>query len=59
MKILVFDESNLERVVEVSGPLKIVEGEYLNRLVDQDGVEHFFTKEGYYDGWGRPVTEGR
>lgn len=31
----------------------------LDRIVGSDGMEHFFTKNGYYDGWGRAVPSMR
>ena len=31
---------------------EVVEGKYLHRLRGSNGFEHFFTPDGYYDGWG-------
>ncbi len=37
-------------------PAKVTEGKVLNKIQCEGGTEYFFTKEGYYDGWGRPVS---
>jgi hypothetical protein len=36
-----------------------LEGVELDRIVGSDGMEHFFTKDGYYDGWGTGGTPVR
>lgn len=53
MKILVVHESGEQRLLELDGPrLSVHEGDYLNCVRDGGSVEHWFTKAGYYDGWG-------
>jgi hypothetical protein len=37
-------------------PVKVTEGLTLDKIKCEGGTEYFFTKEGYYDGWGRPVS---
>lgn len=37
--------------------VSIVEGAELDRMVGSDGTQHFFTKDGYYDGWGQGAVE--
>jgi hypothetical protein len=55
MRFMVLNEQLEARVVELCDPLRIVEGRVLDRIVDSNGIEHFFTKQGYYDGWGAEV----
>lgn len=35
----------------LTGSLAVVHGQELDRIVDE-GIEYFFTKDGFYDGWG-------
>ena len=39
------------------GPCPVIQGVELDRPVNAEGTEHFFTKDGYYDGWGRSVPQ--
>ena len=39
------------------GDVRVEEGELLDCLVTEDR-EHFFTKAGFYDGWGMAVSSG-
>lgn len=57
MKIIVVHENQSQEIVTLTEPLKIVRGGSLNRLVTATGMEHFFTEAGYYDGFGRAVSE--
>ncbi len=41
-------------MLTVCGEARVVEGRQLDRLVTAD-MEHFFTKAGFYDGWGMPT----
>ncbi len=52
MKIRVKQEGGEIEVLELVGPLVVREGEYLNSIRSNDGLDHYFTHEGYYDGWG-------
>ena len=52
MRLLVTMETGEQRVVDLEPPLTVTEGTVLDRLIDGNGVEHFFTKQGAYDGWG-------
>lgn len=47
-----------EEEVEIVGPLHVVDGVELWRLIDEGtGYEYFFAKEdGCYDGFGRAIT---
>jgi hypothetical protein len=38
--------------LDIAKPVSMLEGAELDRIVCSDGTEHFFTKDGYYDGWG-------
>jgi hypothetical protein len=35
----------------LGGSLTVVHGQELDRIVGED-IEYFFTKDGFYDGWG-------
>ena len=54
MKLRVETSNGDTQTLEIHAPLSSREGPKLNRLVGADGMEYFFTKEGYYDGWGLP-----
>ena len=41
-------------VLEIQEPLLFRTGTYQNAIVGADRTEYFFTKDGYYDGLGRP-----
>jgi len=58
VKLRVQHKDGRIETLDIGEPASIVEGVELDRIVSSDGMEHFFTKEGYYDGWGtgvRPV----
>ena len=40
------------RLIELVGPIQVVAGTELNRLIDGSGAEWFFTSNGHYDGHG-------
>lgn len=55
MNIRVQHEDGRIETLELPGEvLRVVPGVRLDRLVADD-LEHFFTKDGFYDGWGRGV----
>jgi hypothetical protein len=45
-------------MLDIAPPISILQGVDLDRIVLADG-EHFFTKEGYYDGWGKSTSQTR
>ncbi len=49
------EDGRLETVELLGERLQIVRGHLLDRIVADD-LEHFFTKDGYYDGWGRALS---
>lgn len=53
MKIKVVTErtGKIEEI-EFSNVREVRTGKELDTLVCEDGKEYFFTKEGFYDGWG-------
>ena len=56
MKIRVHrGDGNIETIT-LKLPAMIAEGSMLDRITDSTGMEHFFTKDGIYDGWGRAVS---
>lgn len=54
--LVVVDESGETKKIHVPLPVEVTEGAVLNKMRCANGTEYFFTKEGYYDGWGRPVS---
>ena len=56
MKLIVLYESGETETLTLIEPCGYVEGPHLNRL-RSGRVEHFFTKEGHYDGWGQPLND--
>jgi hypothetical protein len=57
MKIRVQHENGEIETLTVKGPLRVSEGKHLDRVHTESGMEHFFTKDGHYDGWGGAVSE--
>jgi hypothetical protein len=55
MKLRVACRSGAVERLDLEGPLTIEEGPTLNVVRTESGIEHFFTKDGYYDGWGTMV----
>ena len=39
--------------ITVVGPAEIHHGEGLNHQHSAEGLDHYFTPDGHYDGWGR------
>jgi hypothetical protein len=52
---VIHQNGEIETLSLRDGAWTIVQGEFLDRLWD-GSVEHFFTKDGYYDGWGGAVN---
>ena len=42
-------------LLNLSGDWTVIEVTHLNRIRSSQGFEHFFTFEGYYDGWGGAI----
>ena len=55
MKLRVQHEDGSIETITLGGTLECREGCHLDRLQAPD-LEHFFTKDGYYDGWGRATN---
>ena len=55
MKIQVIRKDGSLETLTLTEPLTIVRGEGMNRLVTSTGMEHWFTEQGIYDGWGMRV----
>jgi len=55
MVIRVQHKDGTSELLNLSGDWTVIEGKYLNRIRSPQGFEHFFTFEGYYDGWGRAI----
>ena len=56
IKLIVEHANGRHEIITIRGDsdgmIKIVEGEFLNEIRDGAGMDHFFTKNGHYDGWG-------
>ena len=50
MTIWVLHEEGTRELLALVRPVQIIQGRHLDRLVSGDGMEHWFTKDGYYDG---------
>lgn len=59
MKLRVQHKDGHIETLDVRQPVAILEGIELDRIVGSDGMQHFFTKDGYYDGWGTGVPPVR
>jgi hypothetical protein len=55
MKIQVVRADGNKEVLTLTEPVTIIRGG-LNRLVCSTGMEHWFTADGVYDGWGMDVS---
>ena len=53
MKIRVQCKDGTTEVLTLSGPIEVAEGRFMNRLSDGSGVDHYFLRDGSYDGWGK------
>jgi hypothetical protein len=56
MKMRVQQRNGKIETLDIDPPISILEGVDLDRMVHPDG-EYFFTKEGYYDGWGKSTSQ--
>jgi hypothetical protein len=57
VRLRVQHESGRTEILTLDGNWIIVEGQRLDRIRSTTGFEHFFTKDGYYDGWGSGLNE--
>jgi hypothetical protein len=57
MKLRVQHEDGKTETLTLRGEWTVIEGRSLDRLQSASGFEHFFTKDGYYDGWGAGLGE--
>ena len=57
MLLYVLHETGRREILTLVAPVAVIDGKRLDRLVGADGIEHFFTKDGYYDGWGCGVAD--
>ncbi len=59
MKILVQSENGDKRVITLVPPItELHDGERLCSFHCGDGTDHYFTPDGFYDGWGRCLPAG-
>jgi hypothetical protein len=59
MKIRVQHEDGKIETLTIKGRLEVSEGRELDRIRTENGAEHFFTKDGYYDGWGGSSSDSQ
>jgi hypothetical protein len=52
MKLRVQTAKGETQTLEIATPITAQQGPHMDRIVGADGTEYFFTKDGYYDGWG-------
>ena len=57
MKIRVRHNDGTTEVLDLKGPITVTEGKFMNRLTDGSGVDHFFSHDGFYDGWVAAVRD--
>lgn len=55
MKLRVEHENGDIETLQLEGPLTIEVGPTMDVIQTKSGMEYFFTKDGYYDGWGAMV----
>ncbi len=53
--VVVYEDGKCKKI-RMELPVEVTEGKNLDKIKCANGTEYFFTKEGYYDGWGRPMT---
>jgi len=56
MYLVVVTEDGECHKIRLILPVEVSEGKVLDKITCEGGTDYFFTKEGYYDGWGRPVS---
>ena len=56
MKLRVQREDGRIETLDLCGTWVFQEGKLLGRIAHESGYEHFFTPEGYYDGWGSSLA---
>jgi hypothetical protein len=52
MKIRVQHRNGVMETISIVDPCQIHEGDSLSHLTSAEGMDHYFTSDGYYDGWG-------
>ena len=57
MRVCVRYRSGEETTLDLDGTWTVVRGSTMDRLRNESGFEHFFFKDGTYDGWGRPCPD--
>ena len=53
--MVVTHDGGEEETLHLTLPLSMREGKHFNILKDAQGYEHFFNKDGTYDGWGKAL----
>ena len=53
--LIVAHEDGEQETLHLTLPVTMKEGKFLNTLSDAQGYDHYFTKDGFYDGWGKSV----
>lgn len=58
MKVRVQRRDGRIETIQVVGPVEVHHGEKLDHFHAADGMDHYFTNEGFYDGWGQAAPPG-
>lgn len=57
MKFRVQQEDGSIEVLTIVPPATIAFGSAMHKIVSACGLEHWFTSDGYYDGWGQYIGD--
>ncbi len=53
--VVVYEDGRCKKI-RMELPVEVTEMKHQDKIKCANGTEYFFTKEGYYDGWGRPMS---
>ena len=56
MKLKVVRCDGRHETLKIGAPVTIQDGKGLSGLTSGEGITHYFTQEGLYDGWGMSAT---
>jgi len=48
-------DGRIETITLREGPWEVIDGQHQNRIMTEPRLDHYFTKDGHYDGWGGAV----
>ncbi len=56
MKLRVQHEFGRIEILSLAPPVQFFEGVAQSYILSGEGLEHYFTQDGYYDGWARNTS---